>query len=108
MGTLRLLLALAVVANHSGCFGGSYCLMRGGLAVQLFYVISGLLIALILHEKYDRSKTWLFYSNRALRIYVPYLFVWTLCLAAIIPFKHVFGSYPGYAGSLISAAPQFD
>src|SRR5579872_4576618 len=89
MGTLRFLLAVAVATAHSGCFSGNFCLMRGDLAVQIFYIISGFLIALILHEKYDRTQTWLFYSNRALRIYVPYLFVWAICLAGIVPIVHV-------------------
>ena len=46
MGTIRLLLALAVVFSHS--YG--YLLVGGRLAVQLFYIISGYLISFILIE----------------------------------------------------------
>ena len=46
MGTIRLLLALAVVLSHS--YG--YLLVGGRLAVQMFYIISGYLISYILIE----------------------------------------------------------
>ena len=49
--------------------------MNGRMAVQCFYMISGFLISLVLSNKYDPSTAdgrRLFYSNRALRIFVPY------------------------------------
>ena len=82
MGMLRTLLALAVALNHgNGAFG--YWMMHGDIAVQCFYTISGFLISHILLTKYDATPrgTWLFYSNRALRIYVPY---WTVLLATVL------------------------
>src|SRR5262245_63524562 len=54
--------------------------MNGRMAVQCFYMISGFLISLVLSHKYDPSTTEgrrLFYSNRALRIFVPY---WSFCV----------------------------
>jgi peptidoglycan/LPS O-acetylase OafA/YrhL len=91
-------LALAVAAGHSGCFAG-YCVFPGGYAVQMFFVISGFLVTLILHEKY--SDNGLFWSNRALRIYVPYLFVWILALAATWPLTLMLGGTPGYASGFL-------
>jgi peptidoglycan/LPS O-acetylase OafA/YrhL len=76
MGILRFLLALAVAAGHaSGFFNiGIYPSMAGSRAVQIFYMISGFLIALILNGKYASSSrgNWIFYSNRAIKIFVPY------------------------------------
>lgn len=93
MGTLRALLAIAIVLNHSGGIAG-YHLIVGQLAVQEFYVISGFLITHILLTKYD--SLWLFYSNRALRIFVPYWVVLgvTLLVCALI---YAFGSVPAPA-----------
>src|SRR5260370_32160202 len=54
--------------------------MNGRMAVQCFYMISGFLISLVLSHKYDASSVEgrrLFYSNRALRIFVPY---WSFCV----------------------------
>src|SRR5262245_756401 len=54
--------------------------MNGLMAVQCFYMVSGFLISLVLSGKYDASMPAglrLFYTNRALRIFVPY---WTFCL----------------------------
>ncbi len=43
----------------------------------MFYVISGFLITYILSGKYsaDARGRWIFYTNRALKIFVPYLAV---------------------------------
>src|SRR5438046_3915854 len=76
LGTFRFLLALAVVVSHAGgLWGRRY--MDGLMAVQCFYMVSGFLISLILSGKYDTSTPSglrLFYTTRALRIFVPY---WT-------------------------------
>jgi len=72
MGVLRVILALAVVASHTGDFG-FLKMMGGGEAVQLFFVISGFYMSLILEKKY-RSNS-LFYSNRFLRLYPAYALV---------------------------------
>jgi peptidoglycan/LPS O-acetylase OafA/YrhL len=76
---LRLWLALAVAIGHiNSIFGFSWQPhLSGGRAVQMFYVISGFLITLILSGKYsaDPHGRWIFYTNRALKIFVPYLAV---------------------------------
>ena len=93
MGLLRFMLALAVASGHaSGFFDADiYPKMTGSHAVQVFYIISGFLIALILSGKYadTREGNWIFYSNRAVKIYVPYLailavtvLVWTIIYSA--------------------------
>jgi peptidoglycan/LPS O-acetylase OafA/YrhL len=76
MGLLRFMLALAVAAGHaSSMFGADiYPRVPGSHAVQIFYIISGFLIALILSGKYADTPqgNWIFYTNRAVKIYVPY------------------------------------
>ena len=83
MGLLRLLLAAAVVAEHSTpIFGLSFT--GGHLAVRLFFIISGFYMALILTTKYTAdhpNRYWLFISNRFLRIYPCYYVVLFLSLA---------------------------
>jgi peptidoglycan/LPS O-acetylase OafA/YrhL len=107
MGTLRFILAAAVATVHSGCFW-DYCVFPAAQAVQLFFMVSGFLMALILNEKYGPQDKWLFYSNRALRIYVPYLFVLAASILAVFPFVHAFGYYPGYAAPLFENAAALD
>jgi peptidoglycan/LPS O-acetylase OafA/YrhL len=77
MGLLRFMLALAVASGHAGGFFAAdiYPIVAGNIAVQIFYMISGFLIALILSGKYADTPqgNWIFYTNRAVKIYVPYL-----------------------------------
>ena len=82
MGIIRLLLALAVVANHFGAIWGSN-LVGGQVAVQSFYIISGFYMSLILNEKYigENRSYKLFISNRFLRLYPIY---WIVLLLTII------------------------
>ncbi len=70
MGSFRLLLALAVVISHSAPIAG-FPLISGGLAVKVFFMVSGFYMALILSEKYQPLPRglWLFFSNRFLRIF---------------------------------------
>jgi peptidoglycan/LPS O-acetylase OafA/YrhL len=76
MGSLRLLLALAVAGGHTaGMFGFTAgWILPGSRAVQIFYLISGYLMAMILNGKYadDPHGNWIFYTNRALKIFAPY------------------------------------
>jgi peptidoglycan/LPS O-acetylase OafA/YrhL len=79
LGTFRFLLALSVALGHFGTVWG-YHIMNGRMAVQCFFMISGFLISLVLSQKYDPTTAdgrQLFYTNRALRIFVPY---WSFCL----------------------------
>lgn len=71
MGILRLLLAISVLLKHvRGCH---YAMTGGATSVETFFIISGFLIAMILDVKYNKpGQLWLFYSNRALRIYSTY------------------------------------
>ena len=80
MGLFRLLLAIAVLLQHvNGC---EYAMTGGATSVQTFYIISGFFIAMILDTKYSRpDQLWVFYSNRALRIYSTY---WLFLVAAIL------------------------
>ena len=80
MGTLRLLLAIAVINSHAETYTISG-MLSGGAAVHLFFIISGFYMALILTKKYH--STALFYSNRFLRLYPTYALV---LLATIVWF----------------------
>lgn len=73
MGALRLLLAgLVIIAHSSPVFGWRGL---GGNAVTAFFVISGYYMAFILNQKYrTKGGLWLFYSNRALRLFPLYFF----------------------------------
>lgn len=77
MGFLRFYLALCVVAAHAKAWVAPG--MVGSVqAVQIFYLISGFYMQLILSGKY--SGVGRFYQSRALRIYVPYFVVLFLVL----------------------------
>jgi peptidoglycan/LPS O-acetylase OafA/YrhL len=78
MGALRFYLAFSVAFCHVGAiFPG---VVLGPYAVQIFFIISGFLITMVLHEKYGLEDIGQFYRARALRIYVPYLAVWASAL----------------------------
>jgi peptidoglycan/LPS O-acetylase OafA/YrhL len=84
MGLLRLLLALAVLLQHSGGIGG-YAMVGGPLAVQGFFIISGFYMGLVLNERYDRpALNGVFLINRALRIYVMYALFLAVYLAVCL------------------------
>lgn len=68
MGSVRTLLALAVVFAHS--YG--FMFVGGQLAVQLFYIISGFLISYILVEAKTYQSVKSFLKNRFLRLYPIY------------------------------------
>jgi peptidoglycan/LPS O-acetylase OafA/YrhL len=74
MGTLRLVFALCVLILHSGQIYNNYVL-NSTVAVSSFFIISGFYMALILDNKYSHNKknhTFLFWSNRFLRIFPLY------------------------------------
>lgn len=79
MGLIRVLLALSVVFAHSPWNDG-LALVGGRNAVQLFYMISGFLIAHVLHTNRSYDNPLRFYANRALRIYPTYYAVAILSL----------------------------
>jgi peptidoglycan/LPS O-acetylase OafA/YrhL len=84
MGYVRLILALSVVLIHidekSTYF--SWLGTRGGTAVQLFYIISGYLMCMVLSSGAYRSAA-RFYLSRALRLYPTYLIVLVLASSRI-------------------------
>ena len=106
MGVIRLVLAVAVVASHSGGIP-AFAMIPGATAVQSFYVISGFYMALILNEKYvgKRPRYWLFISSRLLRLLPLY---WVSLVTAIFSayvtyghFDRVLSTYPiAYASEL--------
>jgi peptidoglycan/LPS O-acetylase OafA/YrhL len=96
MGIIRVLLALFVVFYHCGSFFGIET-MPGNVAVELFFIISGFYMALILNEKYIGAKGGysLFISNRFIRLYPTYFVVLLLsiCTAFIYAFASSFTNY---------------
>jgi len=81
MGLLRFALALAVVASHvGGVFGITF--IQPGLAVILFFILSGYYMTLILNTKYLGfvGSYKMFYTNRILRLWPTYL----VCLMVAI------------------------
>lgn len=97
MGLLRVLLALSVVIGHTAPFLGM-TMVGGKLAVQGFFIVSGFYMSLILNEKYpaDGTGTWLFYSNRFLRIYPMYWAVLAIALAQFVGIFAVEYFAPGF------------
>lgn len=87
MGVLRFLLACSVVVAHSRQFFGFYGM--GGNAVPAFFMVSGFYMQMIISNKYQGpGGRYLFYTNRALRLFPMYwavLILWVL--AAQLPFE---------------------
>lgn len=77
MGTVRTLLAIAVVFSH--CYG--FMFVGGRLAVQMFYAISGFLISYILVEARAYATARSFYANRFLRLFPIY---WLVAIIALV------------------------
>ena len=81
MGMLRLILALGVVVAHSGTIFGLR-FTDGRASVQLFYLISGFYMSLILHEKYTGPGSYrLFFTNRVLKLMPTY---WVVLVASVL------------------------
>lgn len=86
MGTIRLLLALSVVAAHTGPLFGS-TLVGGRTAVETFFMISGFYMALVINEKYFvpgqalKRAYKVFIEARIFRLYPLYLLLLMLTIA---------------------------
>ena len=94
MGLLRVLLALAVVLEHTGGLRG-YVMIGGPLAVQAFFIISGFYMGLVLNEKYDRpALNRAFYANRAIRIYALYFVFLAVYLTVFVAAQAGSGASP--------------
>ena len=92
MGLLRVLLAVCVYCSHTHRLGGVPWL-DAGLAVELFFVISGFYMQLVLATKYNRAtygKNWPrhFYKARYLRLLPTYLMACALVLGAVLFQSH--------------------
>lgn len=74
MGAFRLFLALSVLAQHTTGAVFGFHGFGAWASVQVFYIISGFLITLILNEKYvGEGGTQRFYVNRLLRLLPLYV-----------------------------------
>jgi peptidoglycan/LPS O-acetylase OafA/YrhL len=92
MGLIRLLLAISVVLGHSNSIFG-VSLVVSEYAVQLFYIISGFYMSLILNEKYLNKPYKLFITNRILRIYPIYFVVLLLTILISMSSGLLFANY---------------
>ncbi len=72
MGFLRLFLALCVIAGHAGTTVFGFLGIGAWYAVNLFFIISGFYMAMVLNEKYHDTPVNVFYKSRALRLYPIY------------------------------------
>lgn len=95
LGVIRFLLSFSVIAFHLTAAIPNL----GLLAVNFFYVISGFLITLVLHETY-KFKFSPFATNRFLRLYPAYFSVAGISLL----FSVIFKSYATFHGSWNSSA----
>ncbi len=79
---LRFLLAVAVIIGHTSPLHG-FQLVGGKTAVETFFIISGFYMALVINEKYNKTKHnyRLFIGNRFLRIFPMY---WTMLIIVLI------------------------
>ena len=106
MGYFRLLLAISVFLGHAwAVFPPRIYEFAGGVvSVRLFYMISGFLIALVLHSKYHSAIN--FYKSRMLRLLPVYQITLILTISLSIlsylsmgdPF--LLGYFAGYANLL--------
>ncbi len=107
MGLIRTALAIAVVWAH--CSGaGEVVFAVGRSAVQLFYMISGFLIAHVLATNPRYRDPLVFYASRALRLYPIYAAVAVLSLLIFRggnhPFFETYQRLPPSADLLLIAA----
>lgn len=101
MGVIRLLLALSVVVGHMGGVFG-YTLVDPAVAVEVFFIISGFYMAMILSEKYNSYS--LFITNRFLKIYPAYLVVLLVTFVLSTIYLVATHNYEnGIVGKIISA-----
>jgi len=96
MGSLRFLLALAVAGGHAASFFGftAAWILPGSRAVQIFYIISGFLMAMILNRKYADTPhgNWIFYTNRVVKIFAPYVVILAVTVAICLLSKAATGN----------------
>ena len=86
MGSIRLLLARAVVFSHATACGIS--MVPGHVAVQAFFIVSGFYMSLILNEKHKNRSALVFDSNRFLRFFPTHVVV--VGFAFFVPMPFIF------------------
>ena len=94
LGAIRFFLSFCVVAFHLT----QYIPNLGLLAVNFFYVISGYLITLVLHESYA-FKFVPFVQNRFLRLYPAYLSLALISSLFSLTLKSYSLFHPSWSGS---------
>lgn len=100
MGFFRLILALSVILSHFGPVFG-FDLVKGKIAVQAFFIISGFYMTMILNEKYINTNNSykLFITNRLYRLFPIYWIVLLIFLSISI----LYGLFINWEN-----APKFD
>ena len=98
MGMLRVLLAMTVCVNHYDATPGLSLPFVPGpgarLSVEIFFIISGFYMSLILTDKYvGAGGVKLFYLNRAVRLYPVYLLILGLYFALVLVLKLKTGNW---------------
>jgi peptidoglycan/LPS O-acetylase OafA/YrhL len=93
MGALRLILALSVVASHADV-PSILRLWGGPSAVQIFFVISGFYMQLILRKEY-RGDAVGFWMSRGARIYPAYAIVAAITVLVIFTNALMKGRFEG-------------
>ena len=78
MGTIRILLALAIVLQHTPAWVPIR--LPASLCVQMFFAISGFYMCFILSKKRSYQNPFKFWFNRFLRLYPSYVFIIALTL----------------------------
>ncbi len=82
MGLVRMLLAFAVLAGHTGVLG--FEILPGPVAVRVFFLLSGFTMALVLETRYAGAPRRAFYLSRLLRLAPVYAVVLLLSLAVVL------------------------
>jgi len=103
MGSIRVLLAVAVLVAHTNALFGLRFFGGGVIAVECFFVISGFYMALVLSSKYQRISD--FYFNRAVRIYPLYLAVLAALTIASTSYRLATGRWLGSFLLFADASP---
>lgn len=103
MGALRVLLAICVLFQHGGSIGGLNW-VRGTTAVEMFFVISGFYMQMILQERYTpgrlgRAYVAKFYCARYARLFPAYF----ICLVLTVLAAVAYSALNGKAAPLIDA-----
>lgn len=84
MGIIRILLAFAVIFEHIHVFSGKV-LVPGNIAVELFFIISGYYMAMVLakgtYQVKSRAKPLSFYKSRFFRLYPTFI---TITIASLL------------------------